>query len=149
MGFIYSKTSNPISPILIVPCVADYTVNAGAWASSVLTTGYFNHILYNSTAAINNSVTFNNIKTSPGTYTLRVMAQKQPEGAIVTVYVNGASVGTYDQYKVAPASANDLFTIPGIILTSSSSIEFKATSKHASSSGYTVSIYAFTLTKTA
>lgn len=72
-----------------------------------------------------------------GTWALDVIYRSRTEGGIVTVSIDGSSVGTIDTYNAAPG-ANAVATITGISVASSKMalLKFTTTSKHASSAGY-------------
>lgn len=87
------------------------------------------------TAAINDERT-NSFYVAAGTYTITIRYIKAGSAGIATCYVDGVSIGTADMYAAATAEGATLFT--GIVIATDGNHQFKikATSKHASSSGY-------------
>jgi len=121
---------------------------AGTW--SVFTDdGILNKQLYNSTNAQNNEVNYS-MFIPAGVYTLYLVFKKSSEGAIATVTIDGVSQGTIDTYAAAPAYAQS-GTIAGITISTSGikSLNFKAATRHASSTGYYLEFEYFFLEKTA
>jgi hypothetical protein len=119
--------------------------NVGTWASPQFGTNLF--MRYNSSATLDDSTTFG-VKLSDGTYSVELVADQGPDAAIVTVQIDGASVGTMDLYN---ASARVyLVGISSVSIAEGyHAITLLAASKNASSSSYTMRLGYMVFTRTA
>lgn len=121
--------------------------NAGTWFASLTSSAPY---LTNTSAAVNDGRTWDYIRGSGGTYTLTSYHWVLTSGGVVTWYLDGTSLGTVDTYAAANTGGQTAVVATGITLSEGwHSFGWKVTSKHASSSGYTVRIYPPVLTRTA
>lgn len=132
-----------------------FSVDAGTWArntsawseASVITinSGYG---AQNGSAAQNDQVTWK-YAMGAGTWTVKLYVRKSSNTGIVTVLLDGVSVGTLDTYAASAALA--VLSLTGISVGSDGAhtIGFKMATKNASSSGYALGLLAFEVFRTA
>jgi len=118
----------------------NYTSGVGDWkliAGSVSGNPFYDKLEDGLASVINDYVDFKTVLQA-GTYKLVYSGDKDVNRAIITFYVDGVSVGTYDGYAT-PRVNTTLTTISSSIVIPTSklvTIRIKVTSKNASSSGY-------------
>ena len=85
-----------------------------------------------------------------GTWTLQTMSQNQSNKGIITAKLDGTTIGTIDTYA-ASSTPNALGSITGITVASSGkhTLQFRNTTKNASSSGYVIALQHVRLIRTA
>jgi len=113
-------------------------VTAGTWVTvgATLAEQTMNEFMYNSSGAQNNQIDYKSYFTG-GTYSFRVKFDRNTDRGIITLLVDGSSVGTVDTYGTS--ARNQLGTITGISIPAGAhTISLKVESKNASSSAYYV-----------
>jgi hypothetical protein len=113
-------------------------ITAGTWVIYISTAQALNFLFENSSAAQNDQVDYK-AYLAAGTYTLVVLHEKYNNRGIISILINGTSIGTIDCYAVSQAF-NVRSTITGISVTTSGlkTISVKVSDKNASSTGYGV-----------
>lgn len=73
-----------------------------------------------------------------GTWTLEIIGMTSSAAGIITVYLDGVSKGTIDQYQAGAITYNSKKTVTGIVVaaTGKKRLKLKMETKHASSTGY-------------
>jgi hypothetical protein len=125
------------SPHLLMNTLATKTVVQGTWANTVNSAQMYGNIYNNVTAvAVNDEFEFE-MALAAGTYTFKLLSLKDNASGIVTVRIDGSSIGTIDLYN-AGGALNVVNTITSIVIatTGTKTINFKIESKNASSSNY-------------
>ena len=121
--------------ININPSLGYKSIDAGTWVLAVSASHYSYAYWYNSTSAQNDAVTYN-AYLAKGTYTLGLLSQTNNNEGIITVKIDGVSVGTIDLYS-AGIVRNVRSLLTGIPITESKLYEIQlimATKNGASSS---------------
>ena len=112
-----------------------HAVVAGTWVAASDTNQMYQLLLYNSSNAVNNEISFK-LYHKAGSYTLEFLCITDVNYGITTISIDGVSQGTVDLYSAAIAY-NVLKTLAVTFLTSGlHTINFKVTSKNASATGY-------------
>lgn len=116
-----------------------------AFAAAVLYGGY----VYNSSAAQNDEYGWD-VVLAAGTWRLDFVFRKNNNYGIVTVNLDGTSLGTVDEYNSSQTDGN-VGSITGftVATTGKKRLSFKAATKNASSAGYFVVCQGLALTRTA
>jgi hypothetical protein len=136
-----------INPYL-VPATATpnpWTIDAGAANGERITNGF----LYNSPGAVNDEIGWD-VVLAAGTWTFSLLYTKISPGGIITVSLDGSSLGTIDTYNAA-TTPNQRASITGISVASSGKkrLLLKMATKNASSSNYWAALQALGLIRTA
>lgn len=120
----------------------------GTWAINVDTACWYNGGYLNSSLAVNDSTTYK-VFFEVGTYVFKLVAFRNTNRGIMTVKINGGTVGTIDMYGTA--TRNSVYSISGITINNRGlyDLELVALSKNASSSAYGMYIQAITLYRSA
>lgn len=86
-----------------------------------------------------------------GTWTMHVLFTKASNGGVVTPSIGGSDLATIDQYAASSVVYNAVATFAGISIGTSgtTTIRFRAASKHASSSGYYIRVSVVEFVRTA
>lgn len=142
---------NPIggSPILIIPRQG-HTVVQGTWAWSFQNTYIYGSLLDNSaTHAQNDEITFK-VYLMAGTWALDVMYTKSSSFGIMTISIDGSSIGTVDAYA-GSTEVNKISEITGITVATGGlkTVSIKIATKNASSSSYNCYLGALNFRRTA
>lgn len=109
----------------------------------------FYYIMQRSAAAQNDSLTYK-VSLAAGTYSLRVIYEKESVNAIATITLGGVAVGTLDMYA-AGATWNQVETFTGIVLGTGGAkdLVFTASTRNGSASGWQLPITLITIWRTA
>lgn len=157
MNSAYISTAGQIADGIITPAKLSFTpagsaghvmlgrltatVVQGTWANSINSL-YHNCSIWNNTTtrALNDEITYKAC-LDVGTYTLFLIATTDSDGAILTLGLDGTSVGTVDLYS-AGTTRNVTKTITGIAVATAGlyTISFKAASKNPASSNYAICV---------
>jgi lysophospholipase L1-like esterase len=125
---------------------------SGSWsrtgvAGSLL---YSNHLIF-SAGAQDNSITYSFVGDA-GTYALTLAHQRRTDGAQVAVYIDGVLQGagnTWDTYDAAgPSYASTVVTGFSVPKSGRHTVELRAATKNAFSSGYLLAFSALAITRT-
>lgn len=84
-----------------------------------------------------------------GTWTIEIICRYLSANGIMTVKIDGSSVGTLDAYSAGTGRANLSLTGITVATSGSKTIQILMATKHASSSGYRAYIFAINFRRTA
>ena len=140
-----------IPSTITMPGCAYNTVVQGTWLSATSGSGTLINMFaintYNSSGAINDEIDFN-LCLKAGTYKLIVGYVKAPTAGIVTVYLDGSTIATIDEYAVG-ITYGLISTTTGITVTAGlHTLKWKVTSKNGSSGSYEGYLDGFMLVRT-
>lgn len=137
MGLVITTGSSASGSSRIVLLPENWqTVDQGTWVIGLNTLYFFNTICNNSTAALDDAVTYT-VTLTAGTYDFIMWGDTNVNGGIVHVYVDGTEVGTIDWYANPGTSANRK-VITGFAVPSSKiqNVQLKMHTKNGASGGY-------------
>jgi len=103
---------------------------------------------YNTNTDQNDEISWDHVLAA-GTWDIHVWVRKSSNTAILTVLIDGVSVGTADTYAASPTGAQVSVTGATVALTGKKRITFKAATKNASSSDYVMNLMTVELRRTA
>ncbi len=132
--------------IINIPVWA-YNSSTGTWQI------YINSVLLNNgcmyTDGNANEITFK-VFLAKGTYTLKVLDQKDLNRGIIQVNLNATQIASFDSYN-ATGVVNYVHTQTNIVVATSGiqELQFKVNGKNASSSGYLMTLIGASLYRTA
>ena len=109
-------------------------ITAGTWGMVIDSGMANNHFFWNSSGTQNDRVDYL-VSFSGGTYTFAEMGYRDTNRAIMTLLIDGVSVGTIDQYSAS--TKNVAGSITGIAITAGShTVSIKAATRNGSSGGW-------------
>jgi hypothetical protein len=116
---------------------AGCTAIAGTWTNAANTAEILNQLYSNLTTNAQNDEFEFKIPLAAGTYTLNLVSVRDGTSGILTVRVDGSTVGTIDLYN-AGSQVNVVSSIASIVVaaTATKTINFKLETKNASSTDY-------------
>jgi len=124
---------------------AEFYSNTYATPQINISTAAYHANYWYMTNVINDVVLYRVYSSVQATKTLNIHGFKNTGNGIITIKVNGTSVGTWDQYN--GSGVYELKTIAAIALTAGlNTISFEVLSKNASAIGYKFSLSAIEIT---
>ncbi len=115
------------------------SIIAGTWAGFATSNQILGYYWYNNSGNQNDEIEYE-IFAEAGVKTFSLLGTKQTDAGIITVYLDGTSIGTIDQYA-GSAEWNNIFTLsPTVVDTKIHSLKLKAATKNGSSSAYYIYI---------
>lgn len=130
-----------------IDLTAEPASKVGTWAYAAGTKG---EVQYNSTAALNDSATFDIFVLTTGIYKLNLMCEKFTDAAIMTIQIDGVTIDTHDLYAAAAAVSRYSSGATAITLHAGwHTITVVALTKNASSSAYAMRLKSATVLRTA
>ena len=115
------------------------SIIAGTWSGFATNNQILGYYWYNTSGAQNDEIEYE-IFAEAGVKTFELLGSKQTDAGIITVYLDGSSIGTIDQYA-GSAEWDSVFTLtPTVVDTKVHSLKFKAATKNGSSSAYYIYI---------
>lgn len=145
----------------ILPTLSDPSATTGTWAvghwenesglgpfvynggSTVGAVGF-----QNTSAAQNDAVSWD-VTLSPGTWNAAIWVRKSTNTGIITLLLDGVSMGTVDTYNGSVAYAKVTITGFTVTVTGHQTLQIKMATKNGSSSGYVVAMFGISLRRTA
>ena len=126
-----------------------YESYVGTWGYLLDANQFLNGFLYNTTGAQNDEVVYS-AYMGAGTYTFRLFGKVDVNLAILTLLIDGVSVGTVDTYAGAMVR-NFTSAITGIVISTAGlkTITLRAATKNPDSSGYYLMISVSSFGRTA
>lgn len=124
------------------------TVVAGTW-QRYAASGYLAANNNTGGSALNDAISYKNVGLQGGTYTFRLWYDSNNSFGKVHLLIDGVDVGSIDTYTAGAATASTNTIASITVATGLHTIQLKAASKNASSSGYNIYIDAWQLVKTA
>lgn len=123
-------------------------ITQGTWVWSVDASEAYYGYFINSSSNQNDRIDYN-VYLDVGTYTCAFLTIVYTDEAIITLLIDGGSVGTVDCY--GDLAYNQLKSVTGIVITTAGlkTLSVKAASKHASSSDYIIRLDSISLYRTA
>lgn len=126
------------------------TATVGTWATANWGTAFPNSGfgIQNTSGAQNDAIAWQ-FPLAAGHYTINLAVRQSTNTGIVTVEIDGTSVGTLDTYNAA-GGTNALQSLTGVSIAADGLHEIRLlmASKNASSAGYTLNIFAVSATRT-
>jgi hypothetical protein len=121
----------------------------GTWAAFMSTLQMHNYYIYNSTNAQNDQIDFK-VYLAVGTYTFSLLGANG-NLAIVSILIDGVSVGTIDQYDAGGQAYNKLQQVTGISITTAGlkTISLKAATRNAGATSWWITATTMALFRTA
>lgn len=114
----------------------EQSIIQGTWTKLIKNAQLYNFVVYNSTGAINDEISFA-LYAAIGVKTLEVLANTYSDGGIVTVFIDGVAQGTFDRYEALPGTDNKTFEMSvNFLTTGEHTINFKVTGKNPLSTNY-------------
>ena len=115
------------------------SIIAGTWSGFATSNQILGYYFYNTSGAQNDEIEYE-IFAEAGEKTFELLGSKQTDAGIITVYLDGTSIGTIDQYA-GSAEWDNIFTLTFTVVdTKIHSLKFKCTDKNGSSSNYYIYI---------
>lgn len=140
---IYGSTGaapavDPIGTLKTSVLFLGYTSASGTWVVNPNTSCLFNGMLTNSSQASGDSVSVP-IVLSAGTWTIEALLHKGTVAGIVTVELDGVTLGTWDGYNSVNAF-NFVVSFTGVVVSTSGThtLTLTSTTKNASATAYAI-----------
>ena len=144
--------SNPgqIKDIGESPIIMDFDAvssTSGHWSIGLTAAAYWNHYM---TSSVNTAWIIYKVFLAKGTYSLFGRFYKATATGILDVDIDASEVASFDTYAGSGSWAN-LMSSAGITIASSGlkDVRLRIDGKHASSSGYEISVEGLTWARTA
>ena len=126
------------------------TIGQGTWVlSTTVSTALWQFFWYTSTSNDGDELDYK-VYLAAGTYTIRLIAQKQSAGGIVDIDIDAVEIASFDLYN-GSSLYNQMFTDTGNVIAASGlkSLTLRLDGKNGSSSSYGAIINGITLWRTA
>jgi hypothetical protein len=138
--------------VTIIPSVDTTSATVGTWAPVTHTDATYIFAgagWQNSSSAQNDSISWDNVHLAPGTWDLTIHHRKSTNTAIITVNIDGSSVGTVDTYAAAVARGAGLISAFTITTGHLHTVQLLNATKNGSSSAYNTTLHALHFRRTA
>jgi hypothetical protein len=123
-------------------------VAGNALAANLSTTQWYLTAWHQNAPALNDIVDFS-VVLDDGDYDLTIVGQKRTNGAILHVFIDGVEdANTIDLYASSNSQNNEMTISVNVPTGGKHVIQFRASSKNASSSGYDAQVVFFTMKRT-